>query len=115
MGMSVVTLPRVADRDRDGDRDQMLAELREVEHWRRLVVARIDLAVAAVTALEPPADRSLPAAPALPEGLRSLIGIPPDEAGCRREAACLEPLRAVLDDLDCYALALRALSSDPIR
>ena len=41
----------------------LVAELRDVEHWRRLVAARLDLAVAAVTdiddlAAHPVDDRS---------------------------------------------------------
>src|SRR5437868_3678754 len=85
----------------------LLAELREVEHWRRLVAARIDLAVAAVAAVDEPVVRNLPAAPAVPFGLRELIGLaPPGDS--RGEVEALLRLRGVQRDLDAYAHALRA-------
>ena len=103
-------------------RHDLLAELREVDHWRRLVTARLDLAVAAVTALEEPGSESACeragsesggeiAAP-LPAGLREILGLPvcdpalPDAA--LPEAALLLRLRAAQRDLDEYARALRA-------
>ena len=90
-------------------RDQLalLAELREVEHWRRLLAARLDLAVAAVAAVDEPIARNLPAAPAPPFGLRELVGL--DAPGsASRELALLLRLRAAQRDLDAYACALRA-------
>jgi hypothetical protein len=97
-------------KDAAGDRRRQLAlltELREVEHWRRLVSARIDLAVAAVAAIDEPVVRNLPAAPAVPFGLRELVGLaPPGQA--RGEVETLLQLRAVQRDLDAYARALRA-------
>jgi hypothetical protein len=90
-------------------RDQLalLAELREVEHWRRLLAARLDLAVAAVAAVDEPIVRDLPAAPAPPFGLRELVGL--DAPGsASRELALLLRLRAAQRDLDAYAGALRA-------
>jgi hypothetical protein len=85
---------------------RLLAELREVDHWRRLVAARIDLAVAAVAAIDEPVVRSLPAAPAVPFGLRELLGLaPPGRA--RGETDVLLRLRAVQRDLDGCARALR--------
>ena len=89
-------------------RDQLalLAELREVEHWRRLLAARLDLAVAAVAAVDEPIARNLPAAPAPPFGLRELVGL--DAPGsASRELALLLRLRAAQRDLDAYACALR--------
>ena len=90
-------------------RDQLalLLELREVEHWRRLVGARLDLAVAAVTGVDEPAVRTLPAAPVPPFGLRELLGLAsPVSNG--DDVALLLRLREVQRDLDVYAAALRA-------
>jgi hypothetical protein len=85
----------------------LLTELREVDHWRRLVAARLDLAVAAVAAVDEPVVRNLPAAPAPPFGLRELVGLP--AAGqARHEAGLLPRLREAQRDLDAYATALRA-------
>ena len=92
----------------EGRRHQLalLTELREVEHWRRLVAARIDLAVAAVAAVDEPVVRNLPAAPGVPYGLRELVGLaPPGQA--RGEVEALLRLRSVQRDLDAYACALR--------
>lgn len=105
--MSVVTSGRGVLDEVPDKRDRLLAELREVEHWRRLVAARLDLAIAMVTALDEPLPRELPYTPALPEDLRALVSLPRDPLA---EAAVLEPLRAALDDLDAYALTLRALA-----
>src|SRR5690349_13413349 len=82
-------------------RDQLalLLELREVEYWRRLVAARLDLAVAAVAAVDEPVVRDLPAAPAPPFGLRELLGLPSPGPG-RDDVALLLRLRAVQRDLD---------------
>lgn len=103
--MSVTTGEEAAE-----DRRRQLAlltELREVEHWRRLVAARIDLAVAAVAAVDEPVVRNLPTAPPVPFGLRELVGLaPPGHA--RGEVEVLLRLRAVQRDLDAYARALRA-------
>jgi hypothetical protein len=85
----------------------LLIELREVEHWRRLVAARLDLAVAAVAAVDEPVVRNLPAAPAPPFGLRELLGLGSPASG-RDEVALLLRLREVQRDLDAYACALRA-------
>src|SRR5689334_2260196 len=72
-GMPVTTgrNPREGSREAALRRDEtrrdqlaLLLELREVEHWRRLVAARLDLAVAAVAAVDEPVVRHLPAAPA---------------------------------------------------
>jgi hypothetical protein len=85
----------------------LLTELREVEHWRRLVSARIDLAVAAVAAVDEPVVRNLPGAPTVPFGLRDLLGLAPT-GSARGEVDALLRLRAVQHDLDAYARALRA-------
>lgn len=91
------------------DRDQLLAELRTVNHWRRLLNARLDLAVAAVTHLEEPPVRELEHAPTLP-ALHDLVGLPQGSPPPVAEIATIENLHAALDDLDCYALALRSLA-----
>lgn len=95
--------------DHDGGR--ISAELREVEYWRRLVAARLDLAVAAVTSLDEPVVRELPSVPRLPCNLRRLVGLPQTDA--LGEVGVLEQLRAVLHDLDSYALALRSCACSP--
>jgi hypothetical protein len=89
-------------------RDQLalLLELREVEHWRRLVAARLDLAVAAVAAVDEPVVRNLPAAPAPPFGLRELLGLT-SPGSSRDDVALLLRLRDAQRDLDAYAGALR--------
>jgi hypothetical protein len=107
-------VPAATAPDRAATRRRQLAllgELRAVEHWRRLVAARIDLAVAALAAIDEPVVRNLPAAPPPPCGLRELLGLaPPGPA--RGEAAALLRLRAVQRDLDAYAAALRATTRD---
>jgi hypothetical protein len=103
--MTVTTGPTTDDTRRR--QLALLTELREVDHWRRLVAARLDLAVAAVAAVDEPVVRNLPAAPAPPFGLRELVGLP--AAGqARSEAGLLLRLRAAQRDLDAYAAALRA-------
>jgi hypothetical protein len=89
-------------------RDQLalLAELREVEHWRRLVAARLDLAVAAVAAVDEPAVRHLGTAPAPPFGLRELVGLA-GAGSTQHEVVLLLRLREAQRDLDAYACALR--------
>jgi hypothetical protein len=87
---------------RDTRRDQLalLTQLRAVDHWRRLVSARLDLAVAAVA---PPDE------PAAAPGLSDLLGLPvPGTA--KSEAALLLRLRAAQRELDAHAVALRSSS-----
>lgn len=89
-------------------RHDLLAQLREVDHWRRLVAARLDLAVAAVTSIDEPdgARCDLPSAGSLPAGLREILGLP----ACHQalpEASVLLRLRAAQRDLDEYARVLR--------
>jgi hypothetical protein len=88
-------------------RHDLLAELREVDHWRRLVAARLDLAVAAVTDIDEPSARADAAGAMVPPGLREILGLP----GCDQalpEASVLLRLRAAQRDLDEYAQNLRA-------
>lgn len=102
-----VTLPGGTTRDDALDTyHQLVAELRDVEHWRRLVAARLDLAVAAVTDIDELASHPLPGGCPPPVDLRGLLGIPHVEDACT-EAAVLLRLRAALDELDAYACALR--------
>ncbi len=85
----------------------LLAEIRKVEHWRRLVAARLDLAVAAVAAVDEPAVRSLAPAPVPRSGLRELLGLTAPGAA-DEGVALLVRLREAQRDLDAYARALRA-------
>jgi hypothetical protein len=89
-------------------RHELLAQLREVDHWRRLVAARLDLAVAAVTSIdEPDAGSADPArASWLPTGLRDILGLPTSDQALP-EASVLVRLRAAQRDLDEYARTLR--------
>ncbi len=95
-------------------RRDLMAELRDVEHWRRLVAARLDLAVAAVTAPDEPHGRELPEAPILPCGLRDIVGLP-DGSGALSETTTLLRLRDALRELDVYAAALRETTDDATR
>ncbi|MDQ1288062.1 MAG: hypothetical protein QG622_1627 [Actinomycetota bacterium] len=98
---AVVTLDEKRRRRHD-----LLAQLREVDHWRRLVTARLDLAVAAVTAIdEPTGDTAFPTV-ALPPGLREILGLPVCQAALP-EATVLVRLRQAQLQLDEYANALR--------
>jgi hypothetical protein len=91
-------------------RHDLLAQLREVDHWRRLVAARLDLAVAAVTAIdEPTGDQGDRTGAMLPHGLREILGLPACDQALP-EAAALMRLRAAQRDLDEYARALRESS-----
>lgn len=112
--MTVTTGPGAILEDALRRRHDLVTELRDVEHWRRLVAARLDLAVAAVTSLDEPHARSLPAAPALPCSLRAMIGLPQCEDALG-ETAVLERLRDALRDLDAYAAALRCTTDDATR
>jgi hypothetical protein len=88
-------------------RHDLLAQLREVDHWRRLVAARLDLAVAAVTAIDEPSSEGTEGTPgAMPQGLREILGLPACDQALP-EAAALMRLRAAQRDLDEYARVLR--------
>jgi hypothetical protein len=85
-----------------------LAQLREAEHWRRLVAARLDLAVAAVTDIDD-LGGALPSVTV--EALRGLLGVP-GRTRCPTgtlldESARLVGLRAALAELDAYTEAVR--------
>lgn len=89
----------------DGHHD-MIGQIRETEHWRRLVAARLDLAVAAVTGIDEP---HLP--PGVeryaPQGLGALLGLPVGDAALA-ETAVLPALRRAISELDAQVSTLRA-------
>jgi hypothetical protein len=93
----------------------LLAAQREVDHWRRLIAARIDLAVASVADLEEllvlpnSASYGSPCTP--PAGLRDLLGIArlDERLG---ETALLMRLRRALDDLAVYAQTLEMVTDE---
>jgi hypothetical protein len=84
---------------------ELVTQLREVDYWRRLVLARLDLAIAAVTDIDELSGRSarvtIP-----PFGLRELVGIP-DPEQATEDVSTLVPLREVLVELDRYRTHLR--------
>ncbi len=91
----------------------LVAAQRDVDHWRRLILARIDLAVASVADLDEPI-----APPGLygstvdpPAGQRRLIGIAPTDfrAG---EGGLLIRLRAALEELARYEKTLEAATGE---
>jgi hypothetical protein len=94
----------------------LVAAQREINHWRRLVTARIDLAVAAVTDVEEPGG--LPPLPGYgcpgnppPPGLRDLIGIPRWDQRLN-ETSLLMQLRRALIELTEYADGLDAVTDE---
>lgn len=74
-------------------RNRANCRLRDAEHWRRLVEARLDLAVAAVADID---DLEATLAE-----LRALIGMPSSD-GRLAESSLLISLRAALAELDLY-------------
>ena len=96
----------------------LLAAQREVDHWRRLIMARIDLAVASVAELEdllvPPnaATYGTPCTP--PPGLRELLGIARLEELDERlgETSLLMQLRRALQELANYHETLEAVTDE---
>jgi hypothetical protein len=84
---------------------ELLAQLRGVDHWRRLVLARLDLAVAAVTDIDELSGTGDPTH-VPPFGLRDLVGIPPMERA-QGDVGALAALREALADLDRHRLRLR--------
>jgi hypothetical protein len=84
---------------------QIEARVRRLEHWRRLVAARLDLAVAAVADIDEPPG-SIPAVlPLPPYGLRDLLGIGPRDHR-KGETALLPRLKEALVRLDAHLEAL---------
>jgi hypothetical protein len=74
-------------------RDRAMSHLRDAEHWRRLVAARLDLAVAAVADIDDLEATLIE--------LRPLIGMPGAD-GRLAESSLLIRLRAALAELDRY-------------
>jgi hypothetical protein len=94
-------------------RRELLATLRLVDHWHRLVSARLDLAVAAVADIEEPVPGATALLRVIPDGLRDLLGIPRCEQRLG-ETAILLQLRDALRDLEQRADALRARADDAV-
>jgi hypothetical protein len=93
----------------------LLAAQREVDHWRRLIAARIDLAVASVADLEdllvPPNAASYGSPCTPPPGLRDLLGIARLD-GRLQETTLLMQLRGALGDLALYRQTLEAITDE---
>jgi hypothetical protein len=77
-------------------RNRATCRLRDAEHWRRLVEARLDLAVAAVADID-----DLDHLEATLVELRALIGMP-SSGGRLAESSLLIRLRSALIELDGY-------------
>ncbi len=92
----------------------LLAAQRDVDHWRRLIAARIDLAVAAVTDVE---ELRVPEAagygsPCPPPGdLRGLLGLARLDDRLA-ETTLLTRLRCALTELSDYARVLEAVTEE---
>lgn len=86
----------------------VLAQLRAIDYWRRLVGARLDLAVAAVADID---DDTLIDDGLVGDSLRELVGIPRLD-GRLAESAKLVLLREVLKDLDAVRDRLRSESAE---
>jgi hypothetical protein len=84
-------------------RDRAMCHLRDAEHWRRLVAARLDLAVAAVADIDD-LEATL-------VGLRPLIGMPGAD-GRLAESSLLIRLRGALDELDRHIAEAKAVLDD---
>jgi hypothetical protein len=106
--MSIAAGAVVALDEKRRRRHDLLAQLREVDHWRRLVAARLDLAVAAVTAIDEPSPACLAGdgTSLLPTDLKEILGLPVCEAALT-EASVLVRLRGAQRSLDQYARELR--------
>jgi hypothetical protein len=94
---------------------RMVAALRHADHWHRLIGARIDLAVAAVTEMD---DLRSPApagtyafAGAPPEGLRELVGMGGSDRRLH-DSTLLTQLRTAMCALDGYRDELRAVTGE---
>jgi hypothetical protein len=98
--------PEAAQRHRE-----VQAQLRALDYWRRLVNARLDLAVAAVADID---DDVLIDDGLVGDSLRELVGIPRRD-GRLAESAKLILLREVLKDLDAVRDRLRCDSAEESR
>jgi hypothetical protein len=109
LSFSAMPVTELAEQHRE-----LQAAQREVDHWRRLICARIDLAVASVADLEEPRPSRLisyctPAAP--PAGLCDLLGIARLDQRLG-ETTLLMRLRGALAELDHYAENLDAVTDE---
>jgi hypothetical protein len=110
LSFSAMSVEELAEHHRE-----MVIAQREVNHWHRLITARIDLAVASVADLEEPVP--LPNAAgygtgcAPPPGLRDLLGIArlDDRLG---ETTMLMPLRRALAELEDYGQILDGVTEE---
>jgi hypothetical protein len=93
----------------------LVAAQRDICHWRRLINARIDLAVAAVADLEEPmappnaASYACPCTP--PPGLRDLLGIARLDDRLA-ETALLIQLRRALAEVETYGHTLDTVTDE---
>jgi hypothetical protein len=94
-------------------RELVIAQ-RDVSHWRRLITARIDLAVASVADLDephPPPNAASYGTVCIPPGLRDLLGIArlDDRLG---ETTMLMRLRRAQADIARYGETLDAVADE---
>lgn len=110
LSFSAMPLDELAENHRG-----LLATQREVAHWRRLISARIDLAIASVADLEdvlvPPNCTSYGSPCTPPPGLRDLLGIPRLNERLQ-ETSLLMRLRTALSELDRYERTLQAVTDE---
>jgi hypothetical protein len=110
LSFSAMPIPDLAEYHRG-----LVAAQREINHWRRLIMARIDLAVASVTEVEEPLGPprtpgyGRPCTP--PAGLRDLLGIAQLDRRLS-ETSLLMRLRCALADLTDYAETLDAITEE---
>lgn len=109
LGLSDTFLPSPSELSTVGElrdlQQQAEARTRRLEHWRRLVAARLDLAVAAVADIDEPSGTAPAVLPLPPYGLRELLGIGPHEHRMH-ETALLPRLKENLEMLDAHLEAL---------
>ena len=108
LSFSAMPVDQLADHHR-----ALVSAQRDVDHWRRLILARIDLAVASVADLdEPLAPPGLYGVACLPPaGLRRLIGIAPTDV-LAGEGNLLIRLRGALTELSRYEKVLNAVTGE---
>lgn len=90
------------------------ARTRRLEHWRRLVAARLDLAVAAVADIDEVPGNAPAVLPLPPYGLRDLLGIGSHDHRMH-ETALLPLLKETLKRLDDHLEALAWHRSEAAR
>ena len=102
--LSTMTLDELCRRHRE-----LLQRIREVDHWQRLIGARLDLAVAAVADLPEPVPDPAPLISALaaelggPDAIRRAIGA--SAAGGAADGAAGDDVAALLGELEETAFA----------